>query len=1082
MALLKCKEIMELASSEIDGFMEKEGDTVNAGAAYVQTSADAENTCDNPKNIANIFGNPAAWLSNADSVNPGIAAVCDRQLLTLYLSMASAPYEGMELEARLRTFDRDSPVENQCIRDLGRLRIHDRTTGLEKRADSILELRIGGQAAGIYYPKWMCFIPGAGFQGRSMTDSGLEEYIKKFPHAVKRCRALLTAVLSHGAEPAAADRKVIERALERIGGRLTDYEMRVFEGEESRELPEDVTDYIYAVSSDADPVVVCGCLGRNAPGRLLPSFAMINTGTAPVGNINPSFGRAGEGLTIIPPAAGVKKIEAAAYDLGPLNEDGVPEWMEFQARLDGVLYHKIYTCSRITCRPPHYIDLAYQVPDGILSQYSYLVQESAAPSAGLDDFEPKTEWKAYPEDSGTNVFRLSSLQYRSSGAWEVHLRTERIRSMELVEKDSGRVLGSVVLEQAPPFQSAGYNRYLPLDPAGAQSVRLVSDKGTGKAGALEYSNLIYPLTPMAEEEFALAVEQRTGAPVENRSHFASLIQSFRSEGVNGWAGLMAQNRIWKPDETDMYEALKASPGTKAEAMNKLGVISNMKEALTRPGLDPEERQNIILAMKNYIGIMLLEGVLALSKQGFSIRSGNLEILLSYPENGSGEGISRVMKEIIEGAADLVNVCLTKENQLHPGGNMKLYSESKASAKWHETNPPSESFLGGRAAVLTMDYGYSTHDLSLRVNNRLYTASVPYAARRITNETLAEVYGGDAEGMVRCFVGGDPAKKQQARETMEEAMKTGKAGGPGLCDCLGFDLTLNQLFNSCSFQVNGANADSRQKRVQQLTEVKLNAGIPAYADIIVRAIKDGCLETDREVFLAPVGKGSLAINNTAKGFEERFARRIRTEVNYLLKQNKALPEGTVFTGNITMLPNNDRDKRSVAEGMLDIRSSGEAGPESVSAGDLTSHYLDLVYGKDSQEAQESQNGREGQEGWQARQLFAAQLEELDGPAAKAARRRKLEGLYRNAFASLAGRYTLEQFEEAFSRFGYIGSEDGSTEEEERFDSEMQSIVRENFKNLRDQLMAEGRELVMSCPRIEEEMLCGAMLDLAVRRMK
>ena len=62
-------------------------------------------------------------------------------------------------------------------------------------------------------------------------------------------------------------------------------------------------------------------------------------------------------------------------------------------------------------------------------------------------------------------------------------------------------------------------------------------------------------------------------------------------------------------------------------------------------------------------------------------------------------------------------------------------------------------------------------------------------------------------------------------------------------------------------------------VQQLTEVKLNAGIPAYADIIVRAIKDGCLETDREVFLAPVGKGSLAINNTAKGFEERFARRI-----------------------------------------------------------------------------------------------------------------------------------------------------------------------------------------------------------------
>ena len=44
------------------------------------------------------------------------------------------------------------------------------------------------------------------------------------------------------------------------------------------------------------------------------------------------------------------------------------------------------------------------------------------------------------------------------------------------------------------------------------------------------------------------------------------------------------------------------------------------------------------------------------------------------------------------------------------------------------------------------------------------------------------------------------------------------------------------------------------------------------------------------------------------------------------------------------------------------------------------------------------------------------------------------------------------------------------------------MRNQFKNLRAQLIAEGRELVMASPQIEEEMLCGVMMELAMQRMK
>ena len=155
----------------------------------------------------------------------------------------------------------------------------------------------------------------------------------------------------------------------------------------------------------------------------------------------------------------------------------------------------------------------------------------------------------------------------------------------------------------------------------------------------------------------------------------------------------------------------------------------------------------------------------------------------------------------------------------------------------------------------------------------------------------------------------------------------------LYERLGFNLSLNRLFSECHFHVTGINADMFQMKVQELTEAKLNIGIPAYAHTIVRALKDGALHENSEILLGPVGKGSLALNNTALGFAERFASRLYEEINYLLHLDPAF-EGTEYTGNIRLLTNNDTEKLSVAQGMIDMKEHVHERAEIIVSGEPT----------------------------------------------------------------------------------------------------------------------------------------------------
>ena len=77
------------------------------------------------------------------------------------------------------------------------------------------------------------------------------------------------------------------------------------------------------------------------------------------------------------------------------------------------------------------------------------------------------------------------------------------------------------------------------------------------------------------------------------------------------------------------------------------------------------------------------------------------------------------------------------------------------------------------------------------------------------------------------------------------------------------------------------------------------------------------------------------------------------------------------------------------------------------------------------------------------------------------------------------YTYQKFEEAYERFGYTGIEDG-IHDVGVLDNRIVRTVQRDFENLRAQLQ-QSEELVMSTPFVEEEMLCGAMIDLALKRI-
>ncbi|MDO5131627.1 MAG: hypothetical protein Q4D81_01435 [Eubacteriales bacterium] len=1046
------------------------------GKELIQRASTDQNAAKNSGNIPSPFGESIALTDNILNPREEIRNDALQDILVMYIRLAEASFTGEKVTFHVRKFDKAKKLDAPCIRDL------EKEDGWKSASDRLLDLRIDDVVNGIFMPNYVCFIPSAGFcedldTNRKKNDGtvkihgeGIRDFLVRRPEVKNRCRAILSTMIGNG-----ADERILSPLLEMLGGALDPKDMEKYRAEEMPSLPKEVRDYIKDTCPESGAEAACGYPGRNTGSRLLDSITLINTGPGAIthSDMKVIFGR----FVAIPPVRDTERISDVSFSEGgertAAGGNGIlqPSWIEFSAKLDGHMYYKVYPIPEGGWRirgPEYYIDLEYGVPDGILTRHNYLVRDMSA-GLPLQDHEYDCRWKVFPEDRGEYLINLASPQFTHEH-WRLRQRTSRIERLELWEEwEQGeashkRLLGCVFPEEAPKFESSGKIAYVSIDPAGAESVRLWTYAHSGKTRAIEFKDLVYPITPASASEMSLIIERNAPPSERHNSHFESLLQMFKTTDA-GFAELMVKSRIWEMDQKEMFKYLSNNPMSMVSAMSNLGVFANPKEMISRTKLGEAERVECGTALRHYIGILMLEAVLAMSKKGCSIQDGSLQFLISYPENGSGEGVTKMMKDAIDGAIEFVNEYLTDANTLRTGRIVLLYSESEASAQWHKNNPPASVYMGDSVPAGTPDYGHSTHDFSLRINGRLYMFSLPYAAQCITIATLAKVYKRTPAALMRCFRGGGQAFMQEAQGAITKAALSNRGN---LYENLGFILPLSRLFSHCSFSVTGQRADAFQLQIQQIVEARLNVAIPAYADCIVRAIRDGVLTVRSEILLAPVGKGSQAINNTGNGYEERFAERLAAAIGKQLAEEPLHSgEKPVFTGRIRLLPNNDIKKESVAQGLIDLKEAGEKNrgtvPEKLSETELTDYYLDTLFDGESADAQERKTARR------------EEIRNADTKATIKQYKDLRQELYSDVFKAVLDNYQYSDFVTSFNCWGYTGTSGGT------FDQNIRDYARNNFENLKAELEQSRRELIMACPGREKEMVCGALIDLIIERL-
>ena len=1045
------------------------------GEELIQRAAADQNAAQDSRSIPSPFGESIALVKNILNPREEIHRVAQVFPLVMFLRLAETAFTSEKLTFHVRVFDQRSPLDAPCIRDRTKER------GWKGAPDRLLDFRINGVVCGIFMPEYACFLPSAGFCEDLEADmrenagivkihgENIDALLTKRPEVKRRCRVMLATMIENG-----ADKRMLAPLLDMLGGFPDEKDMEKLQAEELPVLPQDVRAYIADTCPQIDAEAACGYPGKNTNSRLLDTITLINTGQGAIihGDMKEICGR----FVAIPPVHNTYRISEVSFAEGGqrlVDENGIvqPSWIEFSAKLDGRMYYRVYPMPEQGWRirgPEYYIDMEYGVPAGILARHNYLVRDMSV-GLPLQDHEHDCYWKAFPEDPSEYVIHLTSPQFEREH-WRMHQRTSRIERLELWEEweqedaDHSCLLGCIFPEEAAECEASTKTAYVAIDPAGAESVRLWTYANSGKTSAIEYKDMVYPITPASISEMSLIIERCAPPSGRRNSHFESLLQMFKTAD-SGFTELMVKSRIWEMGQEAMFKYLSNNPVDMVSAMSNLGVIANPKEMIARTKLDPTSRSECGTALRHYIGILIIEAILALSKEGCSVQAGNLHFLLSYPENGSGEGVTKMMKDAIEGAIEFVNEYLTDANALKLGRNVSLYSESEASAQWHKNNPPAPAFKGDLLPAGTPDYGHSTHDFSLRVKGRLYMFSLPYAAQNITIATLAKVYKTSAPALMRCFRGEGQAFMKEAENAVSKAILS-KRGN--LYENLGFILPLGRLFSHCNFCVTGERADFFQRMVQQIVEARLNIAIPAYADCIVRALKDGVLAAKSDIFLAPVGKGSLAINNTGKEFEERFSERLIAAIKKQLSEESA--EGkdeATFTGRIRLLKNNDIEKESVAQGLIDLKEAGEKNqgtvPERISEEDLIEYYLNTLFDYGNDDAQEKKISR---------------MEEIRAANTKALNKKYIslrEKLYSDVFEAIMENYSYSDFEDSFNCWGYIGTSDGE------FDEKIRTFAQEEFDILKAELEQSRRELIMACPGREKEMVCGAFIDLIIERM-
>lgn len=1029
-------------------------------------------TDDNSKNtgvklsyddFANVLGDTAVfkkYLVNPDYQTPVNEDRKDR-ICSLYLEINAAPYTGRQIFPVLYDTGRGpiGKVFHSCF---------TRTRGYNLDPEKILALKMNDVPAAVFDPELGILLPAAEYSG--LTD--LQGYIKENPHILKRTCAYIRMICKK--LPAPFKDKFHNIFKDLMVGFTEDellQEEFLLRSEPLVHIHEDVTAYLNKVSPSSSATLICGHPGENTNNVLLdrPCLITVNTDADSV-SIGSEW-HIREDLAMVPPVTPDNgRPDCMSCTSGHSPSGSV--WTEVTVEYPGTTHRRIYSLDNSNCviaNPDSIVDMQAGIPAGLFRKYNYLEQGSTA--AVRYPTIPNCKWTLLPLDSTEVSDDLGSRQ-DPDRRWKIYQRKDPVTHLMLTD-EAGTLLGTLFVPNLPVFEKTENNMNVAFDLGSSRSVRIATIKGTGRFNQLDSPDtdaakypvisgnsisFMSPLTPMSSKDLRDIEEFSFDRMGDGSTYIEPLVQRFTFQSVKKYAadtsGLLARSRIWRPDMDVLFKALIQDTGSMNDARARVGVDAAPKERLSNSDLSKEDRYEARSALRYSIATLFMESIFRAAKKGYSFARGNLQFGVSFPDNGIDTGLTREVKDAILGASEYVNEYMTPENHLAENTNLFLYAENRATNVWHGKNPPEKKFLGETVAAATSDCGNTTLDFTLAIARHSYSCSIPYAGRNITNASFSEAYRDAPQELVTCFPGVSADLKSKAKEALRAASQATQGR---LDQRLGFSMTLSQLFNESDMRVTGPNADRRMDRMQRLISTKEYITIPAVAATIARAIKEGDINLEDDIFIAPVGRGSLALDNTSDGFRENYTLRVKNQLSSLL--------GREYRGNILFLPNNDVDKRSVAEGILYMMEGSAANLVNIpliSPGtDLEDHYLDLAYGEQDEDEKVAARNH---------------LRSLDLPETCAEYREAFDHLYDKAFTMLIDSYTFEDFENSYNIWALTGRTDGGVT-----DRMIREEVRNNFRNM----IAEAREtmeyFIMSCPGVEKEHICGSLLDICLRRI-
>lgn len=1066
-----------------------------------------------PANIAIPVGMVAAhkkYLEEPAYQSPINQDYRDR-FQSLYLMLAAVLYFGWEVTPVLYEMG-SNPVE-ESYREY-----FSRTRGFDRAPDRLLVLRINGRTSGVFDAESGILVPTADFDGLpedlpGVTDEDLgkpdavafmkanpqmEKRLCAFmavnPPIVKRMCALVRLICTQLPNPYDGQLRELFSELENgfAEGEL-DESVRLLKAEPRAVLPEDVRTYLSTVTDFANVGLVCGWPGENEDNILLGKPCLVTVPPDAVSVDNDW--RIGKDMELVPPFVPALNPH---YSVRPDrltclsgrvsgSEAGNPGWAEVTLEMDGKLHHRVYNLDPENCNianPDGFVDLQANAPSSPFRRFNYLERGSTA--AVRYTVISDSHWNLLPVDSNTAVDELDSYQ-RPNSKWRLYQRRVPVTCMALTDAE-GTVLGSRYLPAPPLFMKQTNTRHVAFDLGSSRSVRLTTVKGTGLfdppalprpdgrsftensfaetgftedvAGARD--PFMMAMTTMSPrdirevEEFSYDQLDNTGAYIE------PLVQRFitclPAGEMPATTGLLARTRNWRPNPDDLFSALMNDTGTMDDARTRIGVEAAPKERLADSSLSRENRAYAQTGLRYYISTLFMEAIYQAARDGYSFAEGNLKFGVSFPDNGSDTGLTREVREAILGAAEYVNSYLAEDQAggyLIENKNLFLYAENLATHVWHTKNPPEDKrYLGDSVATGTSDCGNTTLDFTMAVNRHAYSCSIPHAGHDITGASLHEAYEGRTSNLVDCFPGASPDLKTKARAALGAAERATQ-GRPD--KRLGFSMTLGQLFNHSIFRITGPNADPAMHKVQKLITIREFISIPAVAATIARAVRKGDISLTSDVYIAPVGRGSLALDSTLDDFKIYYVSALKRQISRLLEKE--------FTGTIRFMSNNDVDKRSVAEGILYMMEASAPNLTNIPVferrEDLEGHYLDMVYGRDSSAEKDERQKK---------------LRSLDTDQGRADYKDAFDALYEDAFEALMKNYTYDDFAESFNTWALTGrSDEGMT------DRMIRDAVKEDFNNMLAETRSERKNLIMSYPGVEKEHVCAGLLDICLHRI-